>query len=181
MKKISGLCLLLLLVFACENESDTTFTITRDQVGRVTKKTTFAELDQVFSQDSIVKGAAADALGIAPGKIEVFEKGGNHLLSITPTNDSIPLIEHIRIHDPRYKTTEGITIQSTFKDIKDRFTIKKVLTSMKNVVVLIKDHDLYFTISKEELPAELRFGSNEIDAVQIPDQAKIKYMMVGWN
>jgi hypothetical protein len=70
---------------------------------------------------------------------------------------------------------------STFKDIKAHYTIKKVVTSMNNVVIFLKDSDLYFTISKEELPADLRFGTTNIDVVQIPDQAKIKYMMVGWD
>ena len=52
---------------------------------------------------------------------------------------------------------------------------------MNNVVILLHDSDLYFTISKDELPAELRFNNSDIDVVQIPDKAKIKYMMIGWN
>ena len=52
---------------------------------------------------------------------------------------------------------------------------------MNNVVVLLKDSDLYFTISKDQLPSSLRYASSvNIEAVQIPDEAKIKYMMVGW-
>ena len=103
------------------------------------------------------------------------------MLSITPNSDSIQKIENIRIYDSRFRTADGINILSTFKDIKTHYTIKKVVTSMNNVVILLNDSDLYFTISKEDLPAELRFGTNNIDAVQIPDQAKIKYMMVGWE
>jgi hypothetical protein len=117
----------------------------------------------------------------ATGKIEVYEKGGGHLLSISSTNDSVPMIENIRIYDPRYSTAEGVNVLSTFKDIKDKLKIKKVITSMNNVVILLNDSDLYFTISKDELPAELRFNNSDIDVVQIPDKAKIKYMMIGWN
>jgi hypothetical protein len=53
---------------------------------------------------------------------------------------------------------------------------------MNNVVILLNDSDIYFTISKEELPSSLRYASSvNIEAVQIPDDAKIKYMMVGWD
>ncbi|MEM9144129.1 MAG: hypothetical protein AAGA86_14160, partial [Bacteroidota bacterium] len=83
---------------------------------------------------------------------------------------------------PRYTTEKGVGIQSSFKDIKDNHNIKKVITSMNNVLVLLKNSDTYFTISKEELPANLRYSSNtKVEAVQIPDKAKIKYMMVGWD
>jgi hypothetical protein len=53
---------------------------------------------------------------------------------------------------------------------------------MNNVVIFIQNSDIYYTISKEELPASLRYvGSTNIEAVQIPDKAKIKYVMVGWD
>jgi hypothetical protein len=49
-------------------------------------------------------------------------------------------------------------------------------------VVLIKYSDIYFTIDKKELPSSLRYASSvNIEAVQIPDTAKIKYMMLGWR
>ena len=69
-----------------------------------------------------------------------------------------------------------------FKDIKDNYSIRKVITSMNNVVILLKDSDVYFTISKAQLPSSLRYASSvNIEAVQIPDDDKIKYMMVGWD
>jgi hypothetical protein len=53
---------------------------------------------------------------------------------------------------------------------------------MNNVVILLKDSDLYFTIDKKELPESLRYNANtKIEEVQIPDKARIKYMMVGWD
>ncbi len=103
-------------------------------------------------------------------------------MTLTPNSDSIPTIENIRIEDPRFVTEQGVGLKSTFKDIKDHYTIRKVITSMNNVVILLSDSDMYFTISKEQLPSSLRYSSSvNIEAVQIPDDAKIKYMMVAWD
>jgi hypothetical protein len=181
MKIILGFCLSLLFITSCKKELSPEYGITNDRVGKLTRTTLINELESIYAQDSLVKESTSKALGGQSGKIEVYEKGGEHLLSITPNTDSIAKIGNVRIHDPRFTTQEGIGMLSTFKDIKAHFTIKKVVTSLNNVVVFLKDSDLYFTISKEELPADLRFGNTNIDVVQIPDQAKIKYMMVGWD
>ncbi|NNJ89804.1 MAG: hypothetical protein HKP53_10405 [Eudoraea sp.] len=181
MRTAIGLCFLLFLFCTCKKEVDNSFSISKDRIGLLTKTTSIAQLDSIFANDSIVRSGALMKEQTASEKIEIFEKGGAHLLSISPTNDSVPMIENIRIYDPRYSTVEGVTVISTFKDIKDKLLVKKVITSMNNVVILLKDSDLYFTISKDELPAELRFNNSDIDMVQIPDKAKIKYMMIGWN
>jgi len=48
-------------------------------------------------------------------------------------------------------------------------------------VIFVKESDLYFTIDKSELPGNLRYGTSTIEEVQIPGEAKIKYLMIGWN
>lgn len=181
MKTTIGLCLLLFIFCACNSEVDTTFSISKDRIGHLAKSNSIAQLDSIFESDSIVHSEAMTQDKTATGKIEIYEKGGAHLLSISATNDSLPMIENIRIYDPRYNTPEGVNVLSTFKDIKEKLVIKKVITSINNVVILLKDSDLYFTISKDELPAEMRFNYTDIDVVQIPDKARIKYMMIGWN
>ena len=136
----------------------------------------------IYHQDSIVKDTAQLMIGFGAKKIDVFEKGGNHLLTLTPSSDSIPTIQNVRIQDERFKTEKGVGLNSTFKDIKDNYELGKLLTSMNNVVIFIKNSDLYFTIDKKELPSSLRYASSvNIEAVQIPDKAKIKYMMMGWE
>lgn len=191
-----------ILFLNCEN-SNSTFKITKDAIGLITKDTKVSDLETIFAEDSIVaeNGVPNLSLGfdlkneastsenesaidasLVYDKIEVFEKGGLHLLSLTPSKDSIPKIENIRIYDPRYKTDKGITINSTFKDITDNYTIKKIITSMNNVVIILKETGLYITIDKKELPESLRYDSNlNIEAVQIPEAAKIKYMMLAWE
>lgn len=191
-----------LLFLNCENENSD-FKITNEAIGKITKNTKVSELESIFVADSIVAENGVPNLnlgltikiepqsdstttaikeGFIYDKIEIFEKGGNQLVSLTPTKDSIPKIENIRIYDPRYKTDKGLTINSTFKEITEKYTIKKIITSMNNVVILIKDSGLYFTIDKKELPESLRYDTSiNIEAVQIPDAAKIKYMMLAWE
>jgi len=135
-----------------------------------------------FVLDSIVKDTNTIKLISSTKKIEIYEKGGTHLLSLTPNNDSIPTIKNIRIYDNRYSTNKGVSLKSTFKDIRNNYSIKKIVSSLNNVVIFLKENDMYFTIDKKELPGNLRYNTSAtIEAVQIPDAAKIKYFMIGWE
>ena len=49
------------------------------------------------------------------------------------------------------------------------------------MVVFVDEINGFFTIDKKELPSELRLDMNKnIEALNIPDTAKIKYFMIGW-
>lgn len=166
----------------CQKEINEEFLIENDHIGRLMRTSKAAALETLFSKDSVVRDSGSIKLGGNRGRIRIYEKGGAPLLSLLPAHDSLGLIENIRVQDPRYLTREGVGLNSTFKDIKDHYTIRKIVTSMNNVIIFIKGHDMYFTIGREELPASLRFKSDvQIEEVQIPDEAKIKYLMVGWE
>ncbi len=181
MKKIP-LFLLTLLLINCQKEKDLTFLIRKDSVGKLERTSLANDLETIYAKDSVVKDTIKLKLGSKAKKIKIYEKGGTHLLTLTPSMDSVPKIENIRIYDPRFVTEKGVGLNSTFKDIKENFTIRKIVTSMNNVVIFLKGNDIYFTISKEELPASLRYSSStNIEAVQIPDKARIKYLMIGWE
>jgi hypothetical protein len=170
------------LLMQCEKEKDTKFLITNNSVGQLEKISLIRDLEVIFYQDSIVKDTMKLTTGLGARSIKIYEKGGNHLLTLTPSSDSIPKIQNVRINDPRFKTEKGIGLQSTFKDIKEKYTIQKIVTAINNIVIFVKDSDIYFTIDKSQLPESLRYVSSpNIDAVQVPDNAKIKYLMVGWE
>ena len=176
------LCLGLVTVQCDKKPKDTTFLITESSIGKLKKSSLARDLEVIYEQDSIVKDTAKLLVGFGAKKIEVFQKGGPHLLTLTPSSDSIATIENVRIQDARYRTELGIGLNSTFKEIKEAYELGKILSSTNNVVVFIKNSNLYFTIDKAELPSSLRYASSvNIEAVQIPDQAKIKYMMLGWE
>jgi len=181
MKKVIALFSLFVLLFASCKEKDTTFLITNDSIGKLDKISLARDLELIYADDSIVKDTFDSKLGRAYQKVKVFEKGGKHLLTLTPSEDSIPKIENIRVFDPRFTAENGIGLHSTFKDIQDNYTIKKIVTTLNSVVIFVKENDMYFTIDKDQLPANLRFGTNSIESVQIPGEAKVKYLMIGWN
>lgn len=170
------------LFYNCGSEKTNDFQISGDQVGKLTKQSLARDIDLIFEKDSVVQDTVKLNFGSGASKIMIFEKGGKHLLTLTPNTDSIATIQNIQILDDRFITEKGITKNCTFKDIKANYTIKKIITSLNNVVVLLKDSDLYFTIDKKELPESLRYNANsKIEEVQIPDKAKVKYMMIGWD
>ncbi|WP_396635442.1 hypothetical protein [Maribacter sp. R77961] len=184
MKSIKTIIILFscILLTQCTEKKNSNFILSSDQVGKLNKNTLARDLELIYAEDSLVMDTVKLNFGSGASKIKVFEKGGAHLLTLTPNSDSIPTVQNIKVNDPRYITDKGINVNSTFKDIKDNYQIKKIITSLNNVVILLKNNDIYFTIDKTELPASLRYKANtDIEAVQIPDTAKIKYMMIGWD
>lgn len=181
MKKLFLMLGLFNLLFSGCKEKDTTFLITNESIGKLDKISLARDLELIYADDSIVKDTFNSKLGSAYQKVKIYEKGGKHLLTLTPSEDSIPVIENIHVFDPRFTAKNGIGLKSTFKDIKDNYTIKKIITTFNGVVIFVKETDMYFTIDKQELPANLRFGVSTIEEVQIPDDAKVKYLMIGWN
>jgi hypothetical protein len=184
MKKLqlTSVLVIALILINCKNERDPDFLINNLQVGKLMRTSPVSDLETIYSNDSIVRDTSLPTLVSNANTIKVFEKGGQHLFTLTPNGDSIPKIGIIRVLDPRFKTEKGIGLQSTFKEIKDKCVIKKIVTSLNNVIIFIENSDVYFTIDKEELPASLRYDTSiNIEEVQIPDDAKIKYLMIGWD
>ncbi len=169
------------LLLTCCARKDNTFIITENSVGPLTKDTVTSEIEKVFAQDSIVQDTSKLQVGAQAKKIKIYEKGGKHLLTLTSNSDSIPTIENIRVFDSRYISDKGIGLKSTFRDIQQSYGVKKIVTTLNSVVVFPKGSNLYFTIDKEELPSNLRYTAANVEAVQIPPGAKIKYLMLGWE
>ncbi len=183
MKKIS-ITIVTIAILICTQcqKKENPFAITTTNVGPLLKTSYVKDIDSIFKNDSIVRlFLKANVSYTSNERISIYEKGGNLLMTITPNKDSIAGVENIEVFDQRYTTTEGITLKSTFKDINTKYTVVKVLNSINNLLIFVKEADVYFTIDKKELPEELRYKMGTIDAVQIPDAAKIKYLMVGWE
>ncbi len=181
----NSLLVFLMILFAlpaCEGEKDTYFVISSDQVGLIKRHSSIDQVEGLYATDSVIKDTLRLSIGVGNGKLKIFDKQNKHLLTLTPGADSVQRIEHVLIADPRFNTIEGIGLHSNFGEIKKHYTIDKIITSLNNVVVILKESDIYFTIDKKELPAHLRYTkTRQIELVEIPDQAKIKYLMVGWD
>jgi hypothetical protein len=184
MKKTLLLAIVAGFLFAqCTDEKDS-FVISNAAVGHITKDTKVIQLDSIFAQDSIVKlSPIENALG-TQGEVEIYEKGGAKLLLLSPSDENDPnsKITNVQIFDDRYKTDKGLTSTSTFKDVKANYTIKRVETTIRSVVVFLEDSPIYLTIDKLQLPENLRYDpSVKVESSQIPDTATFKYFMVGWE
>jgi hypothetical protein len=173
-----------ILLVSCTREIPVNpFLIQKHQIGLLTDSTQVKDLDVIFSRDSVVRYIAGDEFAGSVNIIEVFEKGGKKLLDLSPKEalDSTSLISSVRIIDQRYRTEKDISVLSTFKDIKENYKISKIDNLINSIVVSVNDINASFTIDKKELPASLRFDMDlNIDPIQVPEKAKIKYFMVHW-
>ena len=180
MKKYFFVLITVFLFVQCATEKEDPFLIEKDRVGKLMKTHKVSDLEALFEADSLVRDTTRLDMG-GNRKIEVYEKGGAHLLTLTPKQDTTRTIESVWIHDPRYKTAEGIGLEATYGEIGQAYEVRKVVSSLNNVLVLLREHPMYFTISREELPGALKYSRATVEALQIPDEARVKYLMVGWE
>lgn len=171
------------LATSCQKTEVNPFLISKQNIGLLTDSTKVSALEIVYANDSVVKKIAGDEFTGRVNGIEIYEKGGKKLLELSPSEalDSTATISTVRIFDSRFKTDKGINLNSTFGDLKANYTISSIQNTLRNIVVFINENNTYYTIDKKELPAELRFDvSKKIEAIQIPDTAKIKFFMLDW-
>ena len=183
LKKIIAIVSVTLIFIQCKEEINP-FLISNDSVGALTRGMTIKEIDSIFAQDSIVKLYAQNEELPTQGEVEIYEKNGTKLVSISPVtnNDPDALISNFQFFDPRYKTDKGLNLSSTFKDIKANYKISNIETTISTVVIFLEDNDLFINIDKNELPENFRYNPNlVIDVTNIPDEAKIKYFMLSWK
>lgn len=159
------------------------FAIGTDTIGPLSKTTLIRDLEKVFVNDSVVILNGRSEYVNSGSTIQVFEVPSSKLLlRIMPKSASdSSLVDNVQIMDDRYTTDKGITIKSTFKDIANNYTIKRIDNIINAAVIFVNESDVYFTIDKKHLPGDLSVSTaTKIETTQIPDDAPIKYMMVGW-
>jgi len=183
MKKNILLLIIIVSFFSsCKKEIDP-FLVSKQNIGLLNDSTQVKDIEAAFINDSIVKYITGDEFTGNINDITIYDKAGNPLLILTPSQslDSTSTIKNIRIVDNRYKTSKGLTTNSTFKTIRDNYKISSIQNTLRNIIVSVNDINAYFTIDKEELPASMRFDMNlKIEAIQIPDDAKIKNFYLYW-
>ena len=175
---------LLITLIQCGNKNK--FTIAKERVGRLTAETTITELYKIFKNDSIVKNLSEGVLGNNyfqdDDEYLIFEKGGKHLLTITPKEqlDSLSTIKCVQIFDKRFKTKSGLSLASSFEDINLNSKITKIETSLNSATLFIDDFNATITLDKEELGLR-KFSAQKISLEQIPDLAKMKSYIIWFN
>nr|WP_321225145.1 hypothetical protein [uncultured Psychroserpens sp.] len=185
MKNLLIVIALAVMLLNCTTEKEQNpFLINKQSIGLLTDSTQVKDLKLVFAQDSIVMGSIkGDEFTGQNNDIEVYSSEGKKLLSLTPQQvlDSTSVIESIQIISEKYKTKKQISTLSTFKEIKDAYKISSINNLINSVVISVNEINASFTIDKKELPANLRFDMTlNIEPVQIPDDAKVKYFIIHW-
>jgi hypothetical protein len=182
MKNVFIILATVFVLASCSKKPDH-FVWNKDQIGHITKTTQVYQIDSIYSNDSIVNRIKGDEFSNGANQIEIFEKGGEHLLSLTPSEalDSTATIENIIIRDSRYKTDKGITINSTFKQIDTAYKVTGIDNMIDDAVIWVDDQNFYFSISKEKLPSEVKYDmSSTVEKTMIPDDVMPQYVFVAW-
>lgn len=177
------LAILVTIVTSCNHEQDP-FEVSKQHIGLLTDSTQVKDLKTIYINDSIVKFIGGDEFTGRINDIKIFKKGGKKLLILTPERafDSTSVIASIHVIDSLFKTDQGISTLSIFKDITKAYKISKIDNLINSVVVHVKVLNASFVIDKKELPANLQFNMDlHFEATHIPDNAKIKYFFLNWN
>lgn len=178
---IAPILILLIFISSCEEDKPNPLAVAKHKVGLLNDSTQVRDIKALFANDSVVNFKEDDSFIGGINSIDIYEKNGTQLLSISPTEalDSLSTISSIRLIDPRYKTDKNVSSASTFKDIRDNYKISKVSNLINSVLITVNEIDATFTIDKKELPTNMRFDMDmKIDPIQIPDVAKIKFFIV---
>lgn len=172
------------ILFSSCSKTQNPFEISKQHVGLLTDSTQVKHLESIYPNDSVVKHVGGDEFIGNINTIEIFEKGGKQLLSLTPRYvlDSTSTIRSVRFLDDRFKTDKNISTLSTFKDIQEHYKISRISNLINSIVIGVDAINASFTIDKEELPANLRFDMDlKFETTHIPDDAKVKYFFVNWS
>jgi hypothetical protein len=184
MRHLLTIIIPLTILFSSCSKTQNPYEISKQHIGLLTDSTQVKDLESIYPNDSIVKFIAGDEFIGNVNNIDIFDKEGKQLLSLTPkfTLDSTSVISNVRILDERFKTEKNISTISTFKDIQSQYKITRISNLINSVVVAVDDINASFTIDKKELPANLRFDMDlKFETTHIPDNAKVKYFFVNWN
>ncbi len=156
--------------------------ITKSNIGLLNDSTQVKDLKTLFAKDSIVTYTAGDEFIGNINDIHIYKKGGQKQLTLTPWQalDSTATFKTIRIIDPTFKTAKGLHANSTFKDIKNNYNVSSIDKTLRSIIVTVNDINAFFTISKDELPAQLWFSDTKIEAIQIPDHSKLSSFFMQW-
>ncbi len=177
MKYINVLIIALLMLSCSEDHPNI---IAKNQLGSITADTHFDEIENLFTEDSVVYTNRGDAFGSLTENssqiIKVYDTSGQNILLINPLRitDSIVRVKNIRVLTDRFKTSNGIGLGSEFIDIKKHHDVSNIQSSLKSLIISLEDINALVSFDRSVLPGDVRFDIEaDIKAVMIPDDAKV--------
>jgi hypothetical protein len=172
MKRLIAILIAAILFVQCGQENNTL--IQKNQLGKINKSTSIAELDKMFKNDSIEKFPKDTEL---IREYRVFGQNGKQALVFNPLvqNDSIKGLELVKIYSDAYVTEKGISTSSTFGEISGNYTINKIEPSFSAAILFIDEINATISLNKKDLNLD-EFDMRPIREDQIPDEASINYI-----
>ncbi len=115
---------------------------------------------------------------------EIYTHNNEHLFTLTPkdTGRIEQKINRVLVKSPFLKTEKGIHCKSTYKEIKNAYTINKIVPVREHILLIVDDINANFSISKKKL----RKGwwnnkTKTVNANKIPSNATIDTFILWWN
>ena len=170
------------LLVGC-SQVDKKFLITDSSVGLLTRGTKITQLDSLYQKDSLVKTSLEGEFRyISEERFLIYERGKEkkQLLELTPNiplDGSTQYIQGVQVLDDRYTTKEGISLNSTFGNIKKVYKEFDFEQLLSTVIVMPKGSNLYFAFDQKELLPAL---DDTYTIESIPDTAKVKRLLLNW-
>ena len=175
------------LFIQCSNYSS--FIIEKGTVGAINNDTKISELAIIFKNDSIVsklfdsiENSNQNVFSNEDDEYLIYSKNGDKLLEISAEDlsNQTSKIKSVQIFNSNYKTSKGISLKSTFKDINEHYLINKVETTLTSATLFIDELNATIAIDKKDLGLN-SFSREPISVEQIPDNAKVKYFTIWFN
>jgi len=173
-------------MLSCSGKDE--FSIEKNRVGCISSKTQVKEIYDLFKNDSVVAHLSEGILGYqgrysqADDFYLIYSKEGKHLLTLTAKEplDSLSTIRVVDIHDPIYKTKEGIGLNSTFEEINLAMNVSKVKSTFTKVVLYLDQLNATMTLDKLDLGINT-IQTNDVQLEQIPNLVKPKSFVVWFD
>lgn len=167
-----------------ENENDA-FLINANQVGELTRGTTVHRLYQMFPSKQIkhtqTTGGFFDQI---IDNYDIYSSEGRLLLTASPAtaNDTSAMLNQIIVRDSLYKTSQGIGLNATMKDIREKYHNLRYIPTANQIVVSVPRTGINFLIDQHALEEGWRDeAAKEIESKNIPDSTRIEGIVVYWR
>lgn len=173
-------------VIACQKSSE--YMVSKNRLGNINNTTKISELKSLLLLDSVDMSYPRDIYGkpltSLVKEVKVYDTSNNEVLLIKPDTklDTMSLISSIRILSERYKTKNGIGINSNFEDVQEHHAIGLIQSSPNSIVLMLSDINALVSFDRSVLPGDIRFDNEaEIKLTMIPNDAKVNRFWINFE
>ncbi len=161
------------------------YSITPSSVWIFEKGITIGEVLSIYPSDLIKKKIGTDEFGEPYyDDYEIYDSTNTHLLTLTPKrqNRMSSNIDRVMIVDNRFRTNDGVGMNSTYADLLKFSTVNDYQPDMNHIVLVVDSLNSSFSISKKGLdPGWWDEKKEDIDPSKIPTHSKLVDVVVWWK